>query len=456
VRERRSFGVMCSLFFLDALWSSLAWIAAFALRFYTPLFDSLMGPAQSPVPINSYLWALPVLVSICAFGGWLSGFYTVSGLTGRQRLGPRLRTLFLTLVMLLAASALYRGASYSRLVAVLLFVFLIPGPALNLWLVRSVLARLRVRGFAGRPVLIIGEGALAKALHDQLKENPWLGFDPRMAEGDVALDPDKIEGLCLKDSIEEVFVAVPLAESQRWLEFESRFRGLPVDFHIVIDGQSFLTIRPRMSFFGDFPILTVRESPRYGWNRVIKRVFDLIFGSLTALLLAPVMVFIALAIKLSSRGPILYCQERVSWAGRRFTMVKFRTMVPEAESAGPQFAVRNDPRRTLIGAFLRVSSLDELPQLWNVLRGEMSLVGPRPERPEFLREIAERLPHFPLRQSVKAGMTGWAQIHGQRGQAPLEDRLRFDLDYVQNWSIWLDLRILVVTMFGGFLSRNAI
>jgi exopolysaccharide biosynthesis polyprenyl glycosylphosphotransferase len=192
-----------------------------------------------------------------------------------------------------------------------------------------------------------------------------------------------------------------------------------------------------------------------GFNAILKRAFDLVFSALFVLLLSPVLLVIALAVKLSSRGPVLFAQERVGLDGWPFRMLKFRTMRTDAEAAGPQFAQSADPRATPLGALLRRLSLDELPQLLNVLKGDMSLVGPRPERPVFIARFRRRIPRYQLRHMVKAGMTGWAQIHGLRGNTSIAKRVRYDLYYIEHWSLLLDLKILARTVAFGFLSRNA-
>jgi len=204
------------------------------------------------------------------------------------------------------------------------------------------------------------------------------------------------------------------------------------------------------------PFIHLRESPLYGWNRVLKRAFDLVGGALALTLAAPVMLAIVVALKLTSPGPVLYRQERMGVDGGRFRMLKFRTMRVNAEAqTGPVWATPDDPRRTRLGGFLRRWSLDELPQLLNVLRGEMSLVGPRPERPSFVEEFRRRVPGYMLRHKVKAGITGWAQINGWRGNTSIERRIECDLYYIERWSLAFDLRILVQTIWYGFRNRNA-
>jgi exopolysaccharide biosynthesis polyprenyl glycosylphosphotransferase len=198
------------------------------------------------------------------------------------------------------------------------------------------------------------------------------------------------------------------------------------------------------------------ESPLVGWSQVHKRVFDISVATCGLILAAPLMAAIALAIRWTSpNGPVLFRQGRMGLDGRLFTMLKFRTMVPDAEAeTGPVWAVRNDPRRTGVGALLRRLNLDELPQLWNVVRGEMSLVGPRPERPEFIRDFRTRIPGYMLRHKMKAGMTGLAQINGCRGNTSIEKRLEHDIDYAQRWSLLLDLKIIALTLI-HFRDPNA-
>jgi exopolysaccharide biosynthesis polyprenyl glycosylphosphotransferase len=188
---------------------------------------------------------------------------------------------------------------------------------------------------------------------------------------------------------------------------------------------------------------------------VAKRAFDILFSLLAILLTSPLMLATALAVRLTSRGPVLYRQERMGMDGRTFPILKFRTMRVDAEHSGAMMACPGDTRRTPIGTFLRKYSLDELPQFFNVLLGDMSLVGPRPERPVFIEEFKRQIPRYHLRHKVKAGITGWAQINGLRGQTSIQKRIEYDLYYIENWSLLMDLKILVRTALGGFLSKNA-
>jgi Undecaprenyl-phosphate glucose phosphotransferase len=208
--------------------------------------------------------------------------------------------------------------------------------------------------------------------------------------------------------------------------------------------------------FDGLPVVHLNHSPLVGSAVWIKRALDVVLASLALILFAPLMLVIAILIKLTSKGPILYAQERMGLDGRTFQMLKFRSMRVDAEEVGgARWATAGDERRTPIGAILRKTSLDELPQLWNVLRGDMSLVGPRPERPVFVNQFRSRIPHYMLRHKVKSGITGWAQVNGWRGDTSLVRRIECDLFYIRNWSLALDLKILTMTLWKGFIHRNA-
>lgn len=217
-----------------------------------------------------------------------------------------------------------------------------------------------------------------------------------------------------------------------------------------------MTLRGGVEEFDGLPLISLQESPHYGWNLVGKRSLDIALSTVALLITGPLLLLVAAIIKLTSSGPVLYRQERMGLDGRTFQMLKFRSMRNDAEDdTGPVWAARDDERRTGIGALLRRTSLDELPQLVNVLKGEMSLVGPRPERPVFIEEFRKRIPRYMLRHKVKAGITGWAQVNGWRGDTSIEKRIECDLFYIENWSLFFDLRILWLSFWKGFIHRNA-
>jgi exopolysaccharide biosynthesis polyprenyl glycosylphosphotransferase len=214
------------------------------------------------------------------------------------------------------------------------------------------------------------------------------------------------------------------------------------------------TLRSSVENFDGLPIIHLRDSPLVGWASVQKRTFDILGSSAALVLGLPALVLLAAGILVSSGSPILYRQKRMGLDGGMFTMLKLRTMRRDADGSGPGWSKADDPRRTRFGVLLRRFSLDELPQLWNVLKGEMSLVGPRPEQPEFIQEFRREIPSYMLRHKVKSGLTGWAQVHGLRGDTSLQSRIEHDIYYIQNWSIGMDIKILVMTIWSVLRDRN--
>jgi Undecaprenyl-phosphate glucose phosphotransferase len=205
------------------------------------------------------------------------------------------------------------------------------------------------------------------------------------------------------------------------------------------------------------PMLVVRDVPLDAWtNRFLKRVFDIGFASVAIILSSPVMIFVALGIKITSPGPVFFKQERISQSNKPFNMLKFRSMKVQTQSdTNVIWTTQNDPRKTKFGSFIRKTSLDELPQFFNVLFGQMSIVGPRPERPYWVNKFKEEIPDYMLRHYVKSGITGWAQVNGWRGDTSIEERIKCDNFYIQNWSLMLDIKIIFLTVFKGFINKNA-
>lgn len=343
---------------------------------------------------------------------------------------------------------------------------------------RMALRYLRSRGWNLRHVAIIGTGRLGQVVCHTLKRNSWTGIHPtyfishhpstsrsRCTELPVRGGLNDLEKILDEHPVTGVFIALPgrmIAESP---ELIARLERHPVDVRIVPDmNPKFMPINMSVNELEGMPVLSLRESPMTGWGRVAKRTLDIV-GSLGALLaFSWLMLIIAILIKFSGPGPVMFRQERMSLNGQRFHIFKFRTMrhvdveqqkLADAGKGIHAWTKEDDPRITPIGRFLRRFSLDELPQLFNVLLGEMSLVGPRPERPELIQSFREDWRGYMLRQNVKAGITGWAQVNGLRGNTSLKKRLQYDLFYIRNWSISFDIRILTLTVFRGFANPNA-
>ncbi|MHC4427601.1 MAG: undecaprenyl-phosphate glucose phosphotransferase [Planctomycetota bacterium] len=344
---------------------------------------------------------------------------------------------------------------------------------------RMGLRALRRRGWNLRHVAIIGTGRLGQLVHHTLERNSWTGIKPSFfISHHNTTSRRECGGLPVKaglSALEEildayeltgVFIAMPGRHSTQLPDLLSRLERYPLDVRVVPDmNPKFMPINMSVNELDGMPILSVRESPLNGWGRVAKRALD-VAGSVGLLMAFGLpMLAIALAVRLSGgEGPVIFRQERMSLNGQRFKIFKFRTMrhvdderqvLRDAGRGTDAWTRRDDPRITAVGRFLRNTSLDELPQLFNVLLGEMSLVGPRPERPELIERFREDWRGYMLRQNVKAGITGWAQVNGLRGDTSLRKRLQYDLFYIRNWSFAFDLRILWLTLFRGFAHPNA-
>jgi Undecaprenyl-phosphate glucose phosphotransferase len=367
-------------------------------------------------------------------------------------------------VLIALMSFVFRGYDYSRVVIGIFWATSIVGATMSRVVFREALRVARRHGYNLRYAVVVGGGDAAAEVFRVLRRRPDVGvrvlgrLGDKRDEGETRWlgAPEDIRAVLDTRQVDIVIIALPHADYARIGAILDGIGDDPVAIHLIPDVLGLASLRGGIEEFETLPIIHLRESPLHGWNSVLKRVFDVIVGAAALLVLSPLMLAIAIGIKLTSRGPVMYRQERMGLDGRRFQMLKFRTMVPDAEAAtGPRWAVRDDPRRTGFGALLRRSSLDELPQLVNVLRGDMSLVGPRPERPSFVEEFRRRVPRYMLRHTVKAGITGWAQINGWRGNTSIEKRIEYDLYYIERWSIGFDVRILLQTLWLGFHNRNA-
>ncbi len=266
-----------------------------------------------------------------------------------------------------------------------------------------------------------------------------------------------LESVARRLGITDLFIALPLGEYDTIIRLIEGGNNLLVDIHLVPDILQLVSLKAGLEHIEGLPVINLGDIPLQGWPALSKRLFDLLVSLCGLVLLLPFAALVALLLKIDSRGPVFYRQRRLGLDGRVFRMLKFRTMVRDAESVtGPIWSPRDDPRVTRVGRVLRKLSIDELPQLVNVLLGDMSLVGPRPERPELVEKFKASIPRYMLRHRVKTGMTGWAQVHGLRGNTPLDKRIEFDIFYIQNWTFLLDLEIIFRTLLKfQFIDRNA-
>lgn len=450
---------------IDTLLVAAAFGAAYGLRFGAPeLFAFEHIPSLGDTLVIFGLGTASYLAVLRARGLYAlrqpaSRFEELAGLVAASLLA------FLTLV---ALAYFFAELRYSRLTLGFFGLFATAFLVLGRPHARSLARAFVRRRVAPRRVVVLGDGKLAEKVAAALLGHPELGITivgflghpdgpyAHTLQRPVLGRYEQIHELIVRERIDEVIVAVPLEEHPRLPELLELAGREAVDIKVVPDLYRYVTLSGGVEEFGGLPIIRLQGTPMSDFDRFLKRSMDLAGASLIMLVFSPLFLLLAAAVKLSSRGPLLYRQERMGIDGHLFHMLKFRTMVPDAErDTGEVWAASDDPRCTPVGAFLRRFSLDELPQLLNVLRGDMSLVGPRPERPVFIEEFRARVPRYHLRHMVKAGLTGWAQINGWRGQTSLEKRLEHDLYYIEHWSLGLDVKILLRTVAGGFMDRGA-
>ena len=439
------------------------WIGAYMLRFFSGLVDAPLGIP----PFELCVRALPSILLLAAIAFYVSGLYHLHRLrTAGTEVGGVLKGNAL-LFLLLVTLTFYKRDPYESRLALGIFV---SANAASLMLARrlawAVVHRMRRIGFNPTGAVIVGSGRTGQQLARTLQRNAWtglrvLGFvddrPQRMIGGLPVLGGiESLRDVVHRSGASYVFIALPLDKYASLRQVIRQLNDCCVDLRLVPDVPNLAIRSMSVSEFDGLPVISLRRNPHEGLNLAVKRAIDIVVASVALVVLSPLMLAIAVAIKLTSRGPVLYRQERASVGGKRFQILKFRTMVVDAERhTGAVWAVPDDPRVTRIGRFLRRTSLDELPQLFNVLKGEMSIVGPRPERPVLIEKFKDTIPNYMLRHTVKAGITGWAQVNGWRGNTSLRKRVQYDLYYITHWSVWLDLQIMVMTLLRGMRHKNA-
>lgn len=449
----------------DAVATNLAMLTAWFLRFHAEIVPVTKGMQD----IEVYVSILPIITVVFPLAFAVQGLYRIRPARSKAEewlsvaVGSVVATVVLSGVLLWIRPPKRPDVLYSRatlgIFMLCAILFVIGGRML----VRFAVERRHRAGKDLDRVLIAGSGELARAVIDRMRVHRELGF--RIVgylrnDDDAGLESleclgrlEDVERVIGEQAIDHVFVALPHASSQAVLD---RLTRSVVSIHVVPDLLQFMVLRSRVEDIDGLPTINLSETPLEGWSRFLKRGFDLVVAGAALVVFSPLMLLIALAIWLEDRGPVFYRQIRMGLDGKSFDIFKFRSMKVGAESeTGAKWAERDDPRRTRVGRLLRAWSLDELPQLFNVLLGDMSIVGPRPERPQFVEQFRAEFPHYMLRHKVRAGMTGWAQVHGWRGNTSVRMRIEHDLYYIENWSLMLDLKILFMTVLHGLRHENA-
>ncbi len=471
--KKRAQVILTLLFLADVLIVGSCWNLAYFVRFHwLNLTYSLFGFSIPAVdfahipPYKEYFNATGVVVvvaAICNIYGKMYNPKRVSQYRGELR--AIVKSNVFLFIVLLGLTFYYRRFSYSRVQSVYFLILTIGSISALRISVRLFLSYMRKRGKNLRRIIIIGKDRTARAFFKRIKENRGLGFQVIGYVYDHKTDDlsipylgnfEDMPEIIRQQEIDQAFVCLDSNQQSHLKRINDNLAEQFIDLHIVPDIYHTLNINPEILDLDGMPVIALRQSSVEGWNRVFKRIFDLIGASVAVVLLLPVWLVIPILIKLTSKGPVFYTQERMGMDGKSFKMIKFRSMRIDAEAqTGAVWAKKDDDRRTALGKFMRKTSLDEVPQFFNVLQGSMSMVGPRPERPVFIEDFKKEIPNYMLRHKMKAGITGWAQVNGWRGNTSLEKRIEHDIYYLTNWSILFDLKIIVMTIFTGIINPNA-
>ena len=474
---RRYNRLLVTLYVLsDAALASWAFVLAYAIRFESGLIPVFRGYPS----FEQYLNIVPFVAVLTPLAFWVQGVYRLR--RGRSRVddffvvlvGSILAVFFgvvCTLYVqtyLASSEAQARGAYAVSQIAWGIFLGLtVMFTYASREAVRALMERRWRAGIGLKKILIAGAGDLGRMVADRMLQHREFGYqvvgflDDR-AGGDhvgyrgLALlgTLPEVADVARREQIDHLYVALPLEDHAKLLDLMNIASRECIDVKVVPDLLQFIALRARLEDLDGLPIINVNDVPLQGFNAWVKRGLDIVLSLAAILVMALPAAIIAVLVKRTSPGPVFYRQERMGLDGRAFSVYKFRSMSHGAEEVtGPIWARDDDPRTTPLGRWLRKVDLDELPQFWNVLRGDMSIVGPRPERPFFVEQFKHRIPQYMLRHKVKAGITGWAQVNGWRGNTSLEKRIEYDLYYIEHWSVALDLKIMWLTLVRGLVQR---
>ncbi len=453
---------------MDAIITTVSYALAYFLKFY--IFNS--GAAGVGVlPPKDYFGVLIFLIPCYVFLYYFCSVYSPKR-TGKQRreIGSIVKANTMGMAVYIVVLYLFvQEIHYSRTMMALFYVLNIVITTISRIVLRKTLRSMRKRGYNLKHVLVVGYSRAAESYIDRLQWNPQWGYvvfgilDDMVPLGTpykgvkVLGNIDSLVQILQENKLDEIAIALSLRDYERLEEIVNICEKSGVHTKFIPDYNSLIPSRPYTEELMGLPVINIRYVPLTNTgNMVVKRAMDIV-GSLFGIIISsPLLLIIALAVKLSSPGPIIFKQERVGLHNESFYMYKFRSMeIQKQDDEKKAWTVKNDPRVTNIGKLLRRTSLDELPQLFNILKGDMSLVGPRPERPLFVEKFKEEIPRYMIKHQVRPGLTGWAQVNGYRGDTSIRKRIEYDLYYIENWTLGFDIKIIFLTFITGFVNKNA-
>jgi len=454
------------LVLIDAVVISLALILAWFIRFKTSFFSE----SEWHLSFTTYMIPLILIIPLYLLIYDALGLYTPHRTKKiDSEIWSIIKANVIGLLILMSALFIVKQIHYSRYVLLLFAFFSVLLSTLERTILRKILRIIRKKGFNLKHILVIGAGDLGCNYAHKIHENRHLGYNIigflddekkvgyKVSKTVVMGKISDLTSIILRQSLDEIIIALPLKEYDKLGYIIKVCEKYGVKAQIIPDYYKYIPSKPYVDQLDDIPLINIRHVPLdSAYNKLVKRLVDIILSSIGIIITSPIMILTALIIKLTSPGPIIFKQTRVGLHRRKFEMYKFRSMkVQTDEEEKVKWTTKDDPRKTRFGNFIRKTSIDELPQLFNVLKGEMSLIGPRPERPYFVEKFREEIPKYMIKHHVRPGITGWAQVNGWRGDTSIKMRIEHDIYYIENWSIWLDIKILFLTLFKGFVHRNA-
>lgn len=452
--------------FLDGIIIIASYIAAWYIKFRTTLFAN-EGNALSR---NTYFAALIIIVPLYLILYAVFQFYTSKRTHSiRYETNNILKANVIGLLAFLTILYIVKQQHYSRTMLFIFFGLNIFNEALLRILIRKTLVYMRKKGLNIKRVLLVGYSRAAQGYIDRVESNPQWGYQVSGILDDNVEKGTEYKGIKVLGSIhslpqilpmnimDEIAITLSLSEYSKFESIVNLCEKSGVHTQFIPDYNHVIPTQPYTEDLQGLPVINIRYVPLNNTiNAAMKRIVDIAGSAAGIIVMSPLMLIISIAVRCSSKGPLIFKQERVGLHNKPFMMYKFRTMKVQTEEAEKkEWTKKNDPRVTCVGKFLRCTSLDELPQLFNIFAGNMSLVGPRPERPFFVEKFKEEIPRYMIKHQVRPGLTGWAQINGYRGDTSINKRIECDLYYIENWTMWLDFKIMFLTLFKGFINKNA-
>lgn len=456
---------------IDAVVIAVSYMFAWWLKFRSGILDSELGA----LPFTFYMRALLVIVP-----GYVLLYYAFNLYTAKRVQGRRLElsniVMANTVGILILFTILYNLQSYdaqfknfSREMLFYFYVVNIANEEIVRLLIRHFLRDIRKRGYNLKHILLVGYSRAAEQYIDRIQQNPQWGYNVRGVLDDNIARGTSYKGVKVigsignlnyilpQNSLDEIAITLGLEEYYKLEKIVAECEKSGVHTKFIPDYGNIIPTKPYTEDLLGLPVINIRYVPLSNtFNALVKRCVDIVGSIVCIVVFSPLMLLSAILVKTTSKGPLIFKQERVGLHNKPFQMYKFRTMYVQTEEEEQKgWTTKDDPRITKCGAFLRRTSLDEFPQLFNVLKGDMSLVGPRPERPQYVEKFREEIPRYMIKHQVRPGMTGWAQVNGYRGDTSIRKRIEHDLYYIENWTLGLDIKILFLTVFKGFINKNA-